>query len=87
MCEHYSGRIEYLASVQQEENGLYNRETWEVVWEVHLEHGRKGGKGWLVHGSFVLGEKTGREISLAQNGIGFYCLTLIRGQMYVVETP
>ena len=59
---------------------------WEVVRKVHLGHGRMGGKGWLVRGSFEEREKNGRVVSLAQNSLVFYCLTLI-GQMYVVETP
>ena len=59
---------------------------WEVVRKVHLGHGRMGGKGWLVRGSFGEREKNGRVVLLAQNRLVFYCLTLI-GQMYVVETP
>ena len=55
--------------------------------KVHLGHGRMGGKGWLVRGSFGEREKIEREVSMAQNSLVFYCLTLIRGQMYVVETP
>ena len=49
MCEHYNGCIEFLALVQQEENDLYNMETWELVWEEHLEPVRTGGTGCYEH--------------------------------------
>ena len=52
---------------------------WEVVRKVHLGHGKMGGQGWLVHGSFGEREKNGRVVSLAQNSLFFYCLISFRG--------
>ena len=47
------------------------------------ENGRKGLVGtW----EFWRKGENWREVSMAQNSLVFYCLTLI-GQMYVVETP